>query len=60
MSQNQSTVLHSYTKLCPSLGAARSAHTNILVLEDLGVASVGVLPSELPHIKEGLPVDVGR
>lgn len=33
------------------------ARTNSLVVEDLGVTSVGVFPSQLPHIKERLPVD---
>ena len=30
------------------------------VVEDLGVASVGVLSPELPHVEEGLPVDEGQ
>lgn len=31
--------------------------TDGLVVEDLGVAPVGVASSQLPHVKEGLPVD---
>lgn len=40
-----------------SLKTQREAHTNSFVIEDLGVSSVGVFPSKLPHIKEGFPVD---
>ena len=43
-----------------SYRAAQSALTNILILEDLGVAPVGVLASELPHIEERLPINVGH
>ena len=38
---------------------SKASLTNILILEDLGVAPVGVLASELPHVKEGLPINVG-
>lgn len=38
----------------PDCGPAR---TNSLVVEDLGVTSVGVFSSQLPHIKERLPVN---
>lgn len=31
--------------------------TDGLVVENLGVAPVGVASSQLPHVKEGLPVD---
>ena len=30
-----------------------------LVIEDLRVGTVGVLPSDLPALEEGIPVDVG-
>lgn len=46
--------LHGWFMMNPDRGRAR---TNSLVIEDLGVASVGVLSSQLPHIKERLPVN---
>ena len=33
--------------------------TDCLILEDLGVTSVRILPSQLPDVKEWFPVDVG-
>ena len=33
--------------------------THRLVIEDLRVGTVGVLPSDLPALEEGIPVDVG-
>mmetsp|Transcript_17649 Transcript_17649/g.35511 ORF Transcript_17649/g.35511 Transcript_17649/m.35511 type:complete len:622 (+) Transcript_17649:965-2830(+) len=35
-----------------------SLGTDGLVVEDLGVATVGVLATQLPHLEEGVPVDV--
>ena len=30
-----------------------------LVIEDLRVGAIGVLPSDLPALEEGIPIDVG-
>lgn len=35
-------------------------HTDGLVVEDLWVTPVGIASPQLPHIKEGLPVDEGH
>lgn len=32
-------------------------HTNCLVIKNLGVTSIGVFSSELPHVKERFPVN---
>ena len=35
-------------------------HTNSLIFKDLGIASVWIFSSKLPHVKERLPVNVGE